>query len=514
MDPKTPRLNGRATRSSLACLDCRSRHLKCDGKRPCCSRCTEVGKQCQYAPSRRGGLDRAALAERRKRIAAAANTTEIEEFSPQYPTDLQLAQGVGLSQFPEAGTFNGHRLLDGFRTGDATSGTSSPLATQVSPCSLSNDVLINSYFRNFHTFHPFLPPQNHLMRLYQDQSKQDTLMPLIAIIRLVGYIYSARRWSDLLKDYAESCFSQVSSTDPIMVQCRLLYSVALFWYDYKAEARRQMDQATRLAIDLQMNCQEFSTTQGAGDLILQECWRRTWWTLYILDAYYAGTQGTTNFQVVDIESTVGLPCEEKEYESGDIPEPKTIQDWENREFAPDNFEFSSFAYLIGAVRCTAFAVSMAPKIAMKEDSMLVIQTADSILNGWLLLLPESRKQVMSKTGEVNELLFQANLLIHVTAICLHRPFSNLRFNPVEDVSSCAREPPPDNPRTDLINVHAVGEGQRRMRSEADTLSENLDMLPYLGSIDDLRGWYDFGYLNQNILCDMSNPSSFPWRNDN
>lgn len=40
-------------------------------------------------------------------------------------------------------------------------------------------------------------------------------------------------------------------------------------------------------------------------------------------------------------------------------------------------------------------------------------------------------------------------------IGLHRPLSDLRFNPVESVSSCAREPPPDTPKPDLINVHTT-----------------------------------------------------------
>lgn len=40
-------------------------------------------------------------------------------------------------------------------------------------------------------------------------------------------------------------------------------------------------------------------------------------------------------------------------------------------------------------------------------------------------------------------------------IGLHRPLSDLKFNPVEGVSSCAREPPNDNPTPDLINVHTV-----------------------------------------------------------
>lgn len=40
-------------------------------------------------------------------------------------------------------------------------------------------------------------------------------------------------------------------------------------------------------------------------------------------------------------------------------------------------------------------------------------------------------------------------------IGLHRPLSDLKFNAVEDVSSCAREPPLDHPTPDLVNVHTV-----------------------------------------------------------
>lgn len=42
-----------------------------------------------------------------------------------------------------------------------------------------------------------------------------------------------------------------------------------------------------------------------------------------------------------------------------------------------------------------------------------MQAADSVLDGWRLLLPENRKQVMTKTGEIDELMFQAHLLVHV-----------------------------------------------------------------------------------------------------
>lgn len=38
---------------------------------------------------------------------------------------------------------------------------------------------------------------------------------------------------------------------------------------------------------------------------------------------------------------------------------------------------------------------------------------------------------------------------------MHRPFSDLKFNVVEDVSSCARQRPPDIPTPEHINVHTV-----------------------------------------------------------
>jgi hypothetical protein len=48
-----------------------------------------------------------------------------------------------------------------------------------------------------------------------------------------------------------------------------------------------------------------------------------------------------------------------------------------------------------------------------------------------------------------------NSLLNRSVIGLHRPLSDLKFNAVEDVSSCAREPPLDTPTPDLINIHTV-----------------------------------------------------------
>ncbi|KAJ5707476.1 hypothetical protein N7488_007277 [Penicillium malachiteum] len=404
--------HGRAMRSSLACLPCRSRHLKCDAKRPRCTRCAEFARDCEYTRSRRGGLDRAALAERRKRLATTDDSGIASSPSPQ-----QSAGSQGQHEFPtgilEMDLSHSHGLLDGFSVAGTSSSTDTPSTIQLQCSNLDGDSLIDAYYNNFHKFHPFMLPRRHLTRVYQESGQQATLNALIAAMRLVGNVYKSRELSAALRDHAEASFSQLLPTDPAIVQCRLLYSMALFWNEHKNEAKMQMDLAIRAACELGMFQQEFATENGGQDPVIQECWRRTWWMLYTVDAYYAGTLGTMNFEIFDIDATVDLPCEESEYELGEIPQPKKLQEFDCREFAPDDTIFSSFAYLIGAVRCAALAISMGPKIAASDDSPRIIQTADSSLNGWLLMLPKGRKQVMNKAGEIDELMFQAHLLIHV-----------------------------------------------------------------------------------------------------
>lgn len=90
-----------------------------------------------------------------------------------------------------------------------------------------------------------------------------------------------------------------------------------------------------------------------------------------------------------------------------------MQEFDIRDLAPEDTSFSSFAYLIGAVRCVALAAAIVPASVTEEDSGQVLQAVDSIINGWLLSLPNCRKQVMNKEGEVDELMFQARMIINV-----------------------------------------------------------------------------------------------------
>ncbi|CVL03672.1 related to C6 transcription factor [Fusarium proliferatum] len=437
------------TRSSLACLECRTKHVKCDAKQPRCSRCTAYDKACQYTASRRGGLDRAALTERRRRLAKNSDA-QLDHIASEISVAVS-DEGITLADE----SVTGADCLEVFHA-------SLPVPTPVlenretpnfSHGGLTDDSLVKSYYANFHHLHPFAPPYKHLVQL--SQASAFNFSPLIASMRLIGHIYDTHQWSESLSSAAEAQLSQSKPSDAVQVQARLLYSIALFWYTFKAEAKEQMDAAIDVAIKLEMHKKEFATTWGFADQIMVECWRRTWWMLFIADASYAGTLGTMNFKTLHVEPTAELPCEEADYESGTIPAPKTLQDFDSREFDSEDVVFSSFAYLIGAVRCAAQVICMSPKFATKEDSEAIIQSADSAFDAWLLLLPKDKKPVLKADGTIDELMFQAHLLIHVATIGIHRPLSDLRFNPVEKVSSCAREPPTDTPKPNLVNVHTT-----------------------------------------------------------
>jgi hypothetical protein len=100
-----------------------------------------------------------------------------------------------------------------------------------------------------------------------------------------------------------------------------------------------------------------------------------------------------------------------------IPRPKTLEEFNSREFIPEDTVFSSFAYLVGGVCGMASAMYRALSLPTNPSesggsSPKVLESIDSIIEGWLLLLPESKKDIFSVDGQVDELIFQAMMALH------------------------------------------------------------------------------------------------------
>lgn len=434
--PGAGRPAGRGARVSLACVQCRTRHVRCDAVRPCCGRCASEAKDCQYTKSRRGGLDRAALAALAGRRAGVAT----EPASAVDSLREQAEDPVSGGQSPDGclWTLGGSQPGLSFEmiSPEVPSRDLSAGQPHVDFPDVTDDPFLDLYYRHFHGFHPCALPRAYLGTLVSDMASHAVLLPLISTLRYIGSMYGLSDQSFQLRDRARRSVAELPAdlcSSPFIAQCRLLMSIALYWSGERAESRLEIDGAIRIALDLGMFRREFAKQHGRGDPVLEECWRRTWWQLYTVDANYAAIFRLPTFPTFEVDATTDLPCEESDYESGvsirsqldgsrltvrcscqTIPENvKTLDDFDSREFAVEEHVYSSFAYLVGAARALASAIGSAQRATPANTSVLAgIEAADAIINGFLLLLPSSKQIVIGEDGEIDELMFQTHMGIH------------------------------------------------------------------------------------------------------
>ena len=76
---------------------------------------------------------------------------------------------------------------------------------------------------------------------------------------------------------------------------------------------------------------------------------------------------------------------------------------------------------------------------------------EALLTNWRLHLPDSKKYALDRNGQLDEMMFQANMMVNATSILLHQPLSQLDSTPAQDITSCA--PHRQVPHGDLFNAH-------------------------------------------------------------
>lgn len=312
-----------ASRVSVACLPCRNRHVRCDAQQPICIRCSSEGRTCQYVKSRRGGLNRARLAERRR----ARNPDGGHASSPS-STSAE-------SRSPKTGVAREHQALGGSPPSAMPSGfqdrsPESELSAREEPdmtlnsitdiqfSSVTSDFLVKLYYKYFHSCHPCVLPQHQLQRQYEGSPARESLTLLIAVLRFIGSLYSCPDLTSQLRDKVEVGLQDAKRLPPdvFLAQFHILYSIALYWSGEKDKSREQIDTAIRIAISLGMNRRRCASELGQGDPFLEESLRRTWWQIYCIDAYFAAIKRLPTFTLCEVDADTDLPCEEEEYESG------------------------------------------------------------------------------------------------------------------------------------------------------------------------------------------------------
>ncbi|KAK0115461.1 hypothetical protein ONS96_013917 [Cadophora gregata f. sp. sojae] len=406
-------------RVSLACVPCRSRHVKCGAEMPNCSRCLQDDKPCFYAKSRRGMRDRNAPKKR-------ASMREAEKVSP-VPASSS-GQSVNSLSYLRANSSN-----DSY-TAPSSDGSASP---ESSSSRLSSKVatpqrLLDFYYSSFHKAHPFLLPRYYFHNRLQ--SDPESLKFLYPVMKWIGSMYSSDMPSAELQEISMNQIEMANlPPNGFTVQALLLAAIALHSQDDMIKSRVILDRAIYLALEIRMNSRTFANMER--DPVLAESWRRTYWFMYVTDAKFAAFRNATHFMLYTVESNVELPCEECDYD-GIIPRSRTLEEYENRDFLEDEPVFSSFTYLIDLTRISGSLLGF--DRLPPGDVELAVNNADAMLVNWKLHLPREKQGVVDKNEELDEILFFAQHQLQVLLVFIHRPLSRLTHCPLEEISSCAR----------------------------------------------------------------------------
>ena len=106
--------------------------------------------------------------------------------------------------------------------------------------------------------------------------------------------------------------------DGTRVQALLLFAIGLHMSDQEQESAEVMKDVAQLACDLGMNRNDYAIRYGHGQPMLEECWRRTWWEVYVCDGFFTGVNPHHYNAMVlqDIKQDVFLPCEETQFHAG------------------------------------------------------------------------------------------------------------------------------------------------------------------------------------------------------
>jgi hypothetical protein len=306
-----------ASRASLACVPCRQKHVKCDAKRPVCDRCAAEDKTCHFLNSRRGGLTRSALAERRCNLQGRRRSFPTGETAQYVSSEFDSGpqqEEFGIQPTVDEGYASHSAALSSSTPADPGSTSIQGLLDQ--DWNVSGDHYIGLYYQHFHHLHPCVLPRKHLDKMLEDASGHSRLELLLSVMRSVGTLYSpfSQRRQDKIVHRISSGIDPVK--DAFSVQSLLLNSIALYWCGQEESSREEMDHAISIALAIFMHKCTFATAHGLANSVLEESWRRTWWQLCIVDAYYAAMLHQTSPLMCRPDVTTELPCEETEYEAG------------------------------------------------------------------------------------------------------------------------------------------------------------------------------------------------------
>lgn len=314
----------RIDRVDLACVQCRNRHVKCDATQPVCNRCKRDGKNCEYQKSRRGGLNKAALAQRRLRLQQEAERVKSQgDHESDHGHKCQESAQPSSNSTASPSEDNPDRLeIDAVYITETqpTQLTQPTLLTQSDrpnflAFQINNDRLLELYYENFWPPFPIVLPLHYLQARRMNQNHG--MEALLVVLEWIGSMYAPWAPSEPYYEVGlEAINAPTLPRTPFNVQALMLFAIAQHHSDLKPESRKTLDLAISIALELQMNDRCFAQAYGEADPVLEESWRRTYYILQVVDQHFSVVVNSPVYTLARVPNTVDLPCDDEYYETG------------------------------------------------------------------------------------------------------------------------------------------------------------------------------------------------------
>ncbi|KAI1492769.1 hypothetical protein F5X96DRAFT_690549 [Biscogniauxia mediterranea] len=399
-ESKTSNRSKANIRVSLACVQCRSKHVKCDATLPACNRCQLDKKPCYYAKSRRG------IRDPKKRSLIS----DKPPVSPSKPPFLSTSS-IPSPSTPDHGPNN---LPSGWSVSDKPRGLNSHANER--------EMLLDAFYSYFHPSHPCLPPKR--LFLSHVESDPGSYHFLLSVIEFCGSLYLHQVYSEGLREaaYSTACGSLPFTAQS--VQGLVLLSAIAFGEAKFEHHAGFVYTAIGIATELEMHRKSFAN--AVRDPVLAESYRRTWWCLVLQDSLRTTVGRGPVLSTSDFDCDVDLPCEEWEYDTGAIPRPTSQFEYETQANL-GRTDFSSMALLVDMCRIQTELVVPCNE-APEDKKTEMFQRADSRICDWLRRVPRWKMDLVDPEGKVDIVLFHALALAHINRLRLRQHGSRQGIN--------------------------------------------------------------------------------------
>lgn len=456
-----------------ACLECRSRHMKCGGQEPKCERCVKYGRECQYVKSNRGGSRKKGVRVKKPVVSMLPCVKNNMEHLSHDPSCTQSCLDVdNFNKVPPC--LKGHHPpphedegVDFYPKFNATNDTSSldvifsmeadlPSLDKcyISPAltkDLDAERIVDAFYNNFYNSHPFLPPRNRIMEYLQSLP---LATDLLLAMKLVADGQSTSMYSkdtetvnflvNSILDYVKQIGKDFVSLQTLLILSMIAHISSL--HDMSVLLREAL---LTLTVELKMNHLDESILPSMfmdvnGNIadrrengtmlnsllksrrvknipkdVLIDTIRRTFWEVYFFDTISGTASGQYKSRIATIKCLVLFPTT----------------------CTMEEFDFKSRAE---ACKLVNDAISLNVAIQGKNNFDVYLTHMKAALGNWEMRLANPTQYdmpyIVDVSGRVNEGLFESVVLLNYARIFTHRPFSFLWRSDVSKHPRCTADP--------------------------------------------------------------------------